>query len=193
VGTHAAACVVNKNDVTPAHGRYKRFGLVTCRDRLNTSQGAAEMTIYTTEKEVLALYEDYKELTEVAKNDKGNAECALLVQTLTGAPKTSLWRRGKKVHDKANNVTAGTAIATFKDDGSYDGNSGVCHAAIYIKQSSVGVEVWDQWRSGHVGQRKADGYFHGLRTCRFVDEAGKKSKSYRRQNDGDEFYVITTD
>lgn len=151
------------------------------------------MTIYTTNKEVLALYEDYKDQTEVAKNAKGNAECALLVQALTGAPNTSAWQRGKKVRDTGSNVTAGTAIATFQDDGTYDGNSGVCHAAIYLKTTAIGVEVWDQWRSGHIGQRKADGYFHGKRTCRFVDEDGKKSKNYRRQNDGDEFYVITTD
>jgi len=151
------------------------------------------MPIYTTDKEVLSLYEDHKEEAAVAKNEKGNAECALLVQALTGAPKTSAWLRGKKVSDKQNNVTAGTAIATFKDDGKYDGNSGVCHAAIYIKTTATGVEVWDQWRSGHIGQRKADGYFHGIRTCRFVDEEGKKSKNYRRQNDGDEFYVITTE
>ena len=151
------------------------------------------MTIYTTEKEVLELYKDYKDLTEVAKNAKGNAECALLVQSLTGAPRTSTWKRGKKVSGQDSNVTAGTAVATFKDDGTYDGNSGVCHAAIYVKTTAVGVEVWDQWRDGHVGTRKAEGFHHGMRTMRFVDAKGKKSKSYRRQNDGDALYVIMTD
>jgi hypothetical protein len=151
------------------------------------------VTIYATAKEVFALSEDYKDKAEVAKNAKGNAECALLVQALTGAPNTSAWRRGKKVRDKESNVTAGTAIASFQDDGTCEGNSGVCHAAFYLRTSAVGVEVWDQRRSGHIGQRKADGYFHGMRTCRFVDEDGKKSKNYRRQNDGDEFYVITTE
>ena len=122
------------------------------------------MTIHTTDKEVLKLYESYKDHTEVAKNEKGNAECALLAQALTGAPNTSSWRRGKKVRDKQSNVTAGTAIATFKDDGNYDGGSGVCHVAIYVKTTAIGLEVWDQWRSGHVGQRKAEGYFRGIRT-----------------------------
>ena len=146
------------------------------------------MTIYTVNKEVHALYKEYEEYEAVATNAKGNAECALLVQKLTGAPVTSTWGRGDKV--RGGTVTAGTAIATFKDDGKYDGNSGVCHAAIYIKTTAVGLQVWDQWRNGHVGERKANGYRHGMRVCRFVEGEAKKSKDYRRQNDGDEFYVI---
>jgi hypothetical protein len=147
------------------------------------------MTIYVVNKEVHALYKDYEEEVAVDTNAKGNAECALLVQKLTGAPLTSSWKRSaKKV--RGGSVTAGTAIATFQDDGNYDGNSGVCHAAIFVKETAVGLEVWDQWRTGHIGQRKADGYKHGIRTCRFVDAEGKNSKDYRRQNDGDEFYVI---
>ncbi len=149
------------------------------------------MTVYTTNKEVLSLYEDYKDDAAVAVNAKGNAECVLLVQKVTGAPQSTTWKRGKKVRD--GGVNPGTAIATFQDDGTYDGNSGVCHAAVFVKTTATGVRVWDQWRTGHVGERKELGFFHGLRECRFFDEAGKKSKNYRRQNDGDEFYVITTD
>jgi hypothetical protein len=148
------------------------------------------MTIYTVNKEVNALYKDYEEDEAVATNAKGNAECALLVQKLTGAPVTSTWKRGTKV--RGGNVTAGTAIATFQDTGSYDGNSGVCHAAIFIKETATGLQVWDQWRNGHVGERKANGYRHGIRICRFVEAEGKKSNNYRRQNDGDAFYVIET-
>ena len=150
------------------------------------------MTIYTTRKEVLSLYEDYKDQAAVKVNGKGNAECALLVQELTGAPTTTAWRRGEQ-KVRYGVVAPGTAIATFQDDGTYDGNSGVCHAAIFIKTTATGLLVWDQWRTGHLGERKANGFFHGKRECRFVGEAGKKSKDYRRQNDGDEFYVITTD
>lgn len=157
----------------------------------HVKQRRLSVTIYSTSKEVNALYKDYEEKAEVAMNAKGNAECVLLVQALTGAPKTTTWKRGDKVKDSA--IAAGTAIATFKDDGTYDGNSGVCHAAIYLGQSAIGVKVWDQWRNGHIGDRKANGYFHGIRTCRFVKEEDKKSKSYRRQNDGDAFYVITSD
>lgn len=149
------------------------------------------MTTYVVNKEVNALYKDYEEEEAVSTNAAGNAECALLVQKLTGAPVTSSWKRStKKV--RGGSVTAGTAIATFKDDGTYDGNSGVCHAAIFLRETARGLDVWDQWRTGHIGQRKADGYKHGIRTCGFVDAKGKKSKDYRRQNDGDEFYVIET-
>lgn len=146
------------------------------------------MAIFVTNGEVYKLYEDYKDLSEVASNAKGNAECALLVQKLTGAPNTSLWKRGKKV--RGGSVTAGTAIATFKDDGLYDGNSGVCHAAIFLGEEAKGLKVWDQWRNGHIGERKSNGYRHGMRVCRFVTVEAKASKDYRRQNDGDEFYVI---
>ncbi|PTT90512.1 hypothetical protein DBR42_05695 [Pelomonas sp. HMWF004] len=137
-----------------------------------------------------ALYKDYEEDEAVAVNANGNAECVLLVQKLTGAPITSAWKRGTKV--RGSSVVAGTAIATFKDDGTYDGNSGVCHAAIFIRATALGLQVWDQWRNGHVGERKANGYRHGIRVCRFVEGEAKKSKDYRRQNDGDEFYVIET-
>jgi hypothetical protein len=54
------------------------------------------------------------------------------------------------------------------------------------------LQDWDQWRSGHVGERKANGHRHGIRVCRFVEGEANKSKDYRRQNDGDEFYVIET-
>ena len=84
------------------------------------------MTIYTTSEEVTALYEKYKDDEAVAVNAKGNAECVLLVQKLTGAPVTATWKRGAKVRGGA--VTAGTAIATFQDNGTYDGNSGVCQS-----------------------------------------------------------------
>ena len=146
------------------------------------------MTIYTVGKEVLSLYEDYKEDAAVAINAKGNAECALLVQKLTSAPNTGSWKRGDKV--RSSNVTAGTAIATFKDDGFYDGNSGVCHAAIFVALTATGVKVWDQWKTGHIGERKANGYFHGIRVCTFKDATAKLANGYRRQNDGDEFYVV---
>ena len=150
------------------------------------------MTIYVVNKEVTALYKDYEEDDAVATNAKGNAECVLLVQKLTGAPGTTSWNRNAKKKVRGGSVTAGTAIATFMDNGKYDGNSGVCHAAIFLQETATGLLVWDQWRTGHIGQRKADGYKHGIRTCRFVDAEGKKSKDYRRQNDGDEFYVIET-
>lgn len=148
------------------------------------------MTIYTVNKEVHALYKDYEENEAVAVNGDDEAHCALLVQKLTGAPVTSTWKRGDKV--RGGTVTPGTAIATFMDDGNYDGNSGVCHAAIFIKAAADHLYVWDQWKNGHLGQRKADGYRHGMRACTFKTPEAKKSKDYRRQNDGDEFYVIKT-
>lgn len=136
------------------------------------------------------LYKKFEAQSSVKVNAKGNAECALLVQELTGAPITTAWKRGTLV--KGGNVVTGTAIATFKTDGTYDGKSGVCHAAIFIKETADGLEVWDQWRNGHVGKRKDEGYFHGKRVCKFKTEAEMKSNNYRPQNDGNAFYVIET-
>jgi hypothetical protein len=42
-------------------------------------------------------------------------------------------------------IAAGTVIATFGDDGSYTNTYGQSHAAIYLGQSSAGIQVEDQW------------------------------------------------
>ncbi|CAF4206851.1 unnamed protein product [Rotaria magnacalcarata] len=64
-------------------------------------------------------------------------ECVSFVKKCTGDRRaTSQWRQGRKV--RAARVPYGTAIATFPN-GKYSG-----HAAIYISQDSIGIQVWDQ-------------------------------------------------
>ena len=146
------------------------------------------MTIYTVNGgSVDDVYEQWKLKIAVPEAAADNAQCALLVQQLTGAPRMSEWKRG--VHVKGSSVTPGTAVGTFKSDGTYDGTSGTCHGAVFIKETSEGIEVWDQWKTGHLGQRKLDGYKHGRRVIRFrASEVG--SPGYSQSNDGDALHVI---
>lgn len=82
------------------------------------------------------------------KNDKGNHECAYFVQQVSGAPKTSFWKKGFKVIGPGE-IAKGTAIATFEGE-SYKG-----HAAIFISKDDEGIWVWDQWnRQGKVKKRR---------------------------------------
>eukprot|EP01092_Planopodium_desertum_P007681 TRINITY_DN3177_c0_g1_i1.p1 TRINITY_DN3177_c0_g1~~TRINITY_DN3177_c0_g1_i1.p1 ORF type:complete len:114 (-),score=7.33 TRINITY_DN3177_c0_g1_i1:127-468(-) len=92
-------------------------------------------------------------------------ECVALVKYACKAPATVNWRPGVRV--KGNTITYGTAIATFPDGTHYSG-----HAAIYLGQTSEGIQVVDQW----VGQ------VAHTRTIRF----GGSGIS----NDGNGFYVI---
>lgn len=108
-------------------------------------------------------------------NDKGNTECAEFVRQVTGAPKTTGWKKGLQVKGATpGKILRGTAIATFDASGKYPGDDLGKHAAIYLGQTAVGIQVLDQWNGqGEVLPR----------TIRF-NNPGKRS------NDGDAFYVI---
>ena len=71
----------------------------------------------------------------------GTGECVPLVQKATGAPLTRQWRAGIPVQGNTA-IRPGTAIATFDDNGRYNG-----HAAIYLGQDGSGVRVVDQWNN----------------------------------------------
>ena len=71
-------------------------------------------------------------------------ECATGVQTIFEEHKqplglTKTWKKGTKVAGSAS-LAAGTAVATFKSDGTYDH-----HAAVYESQTATEVTVWDQY------------------------------------------------
>jgi hypothetical protein len=104
----------------------------------------------------------------------GTGQCVALVQKVARAPLTGSWKRGKKVKGELL-LPEGTAIATFNASGKYankmDGSS---HAAIYVSQTAVGIDVYDQW----LGQPTHK------RTIRFRNGSGTAV------NDGDQFYVI---
>jgi hypothetical protein len=52
---------------------------------------------------------------------------------------TGVWRKGVQVKGNKN-ALRGTAIATFDSSGKYSG-----HAAIYESQTTLGINVVDQW------------------------------------------------
>ncbi|CAD7854675.1 MAG: hypothetical protein [Olavius algarvensis Gamma 1 endosymbiont] len=81
---------------------------------------------------------------------------------------TSTWKEGIRV--KGNRIIPGTAIASFRE-GRYAND----HATIFIRETKIGLEVWDQW----------DGKLWGTRMLRF-DYNGNTPYS----NDGDLFSVI---
>lgn len=106
----------------------------------------------------------------------GTGQCVAFVQQASGAPQTLLWTRGKKVKGDLT-IPKGTAIATFDAQGKYTNSlDGTSHAAIYVSQDSIGIEVWDQWKGQPVHQRR----------IRF--QAG--AAGVKPVNDGDAFYVI---
>jgi len=85
-------------------------------------------------------------------------------------PATSAWTKGDAAKDNKT-IAAGTVIATFNASGRYEG-----HAAIYVGQDTIGINVYDQYITPP--NPKAV----GPRTLRW----GAKGNS----NNGDNFYVV---
>ena len=109
--------------------------------------------------------------------NKYKGQCAAGVQYVffkAGKPigKTDTWKEGSKV--KGSNAAAGTAIASFRD-GEYKQD----HAAILIKETDEGLEVWDQYISGPKPW--------GKRVLRFTDDNDDYS------NNGKLFSIIETE
>jgi hypothetical protein len=74
----------------------------------------------------------------------GNGQCVAYVQVAAHAPVTAEWTQGQLV--KGNDISQGTAIATFDPDGTYGNHTdGRSHAAIFHEETSTGLLVWDQW------------------------------------------------
>ncbi|MBI1907500.1 MAG: BPSL0067 family protein [Rhodocyclales bacterium] len=94
-------------------------------------------------------------------------ECVAAVKSLAGTGPTWNWRKGKQVKGNTT-IREGTAIATFREDNTYYG-----HAAIYIRQSSNAIHVYDQWVGRPLREREI--VFKGF---------GYVS------NDGEQFYAI---
>lgn len=110
-------------------------------------------------------------------NDQGNTECVEFVRQATGAPKTTTWKKGKKVSDaNSAEIARGTAIATFDADGKYPTDGFGKHAAIYLRHNEQFIQVLDQWNSqGKVRPRPI-----------WFD----RPANTKRVNDADTYYVI---
>ena len=106
----------------------------------------------------------------------GSGQCVAFVEQASGAPLTSAWHCGDKVRGNPT-IQKGTAIATFDANGKYTNSTdGTSHAAIYMGQDAIGLQVWDQWKGQPVHQR----------TIRFQGGAA----GVKPVNDGDAFHVI---
>lgn len=110
-------------------------------------------------------------------NAQGNTECVEFIRQATDAPKTTLWKKGKKISDASfGEISRGIAIATFDANGNYPVDAMGKHAAIYLEHDSHRILVLDQWRDqGEVKPRPI--WF-------------KRPKNTKRSNDADTFYVI---
>lgn len=116
---------------------------------------------------------DGKALVDKPGWKKNKGECATGVQYVfytAGTPLglTKTWKQGLKV--RGNKIPAGTAIASFRN-----GKWAEDHAAILIRETKDGLEVWDQFNNPPKPW--------GKRVLRF-------SKDNDRSNNGNLFYVI---
>lgn len=113
----------------------------------------------------------------------GTGHCVPYVQDASRAPQTVQWRRGRKVKGDAT-ILKGTAIATFGPDGTYTNSvDGTSHAAIYFRQDSLAIYVYDQW----INRDRSKQPVH-QRAIRF--QGGKAGPD--TVNDGDNYYVVET-
>lgn len=83
----------------------------------------------------------------VMKDENGRAECVQLLKSLMAAPRTLLWKEGRKLKASWDRIQPGTAIATFRkgrypQKGRGPGNK---HAAIFLRASHAGIYVFDQF------------------------------------------------
>jgi hypothetical protein len=137
--------------------------------------------VWNNKCDTLPTMADVADLAEVEKlvgQSIGTGQCVPLVQKATGAPLTNSWTKGAKVKGNPR-IDKGTAIATFDANGKY-GNKmdGSSHAAIYVSQTSAGIDVYDQWKT-----KKSTQTTH-KRTIGFQDGSGTAA------NDGDQFYIV---
>jgi hypothetical protein len=101
-------------------------------------------------------------LTLVGKPTVGDGvykgECAAIAQFLVpglGNSHVAQWRRGEKVQGNSR-LLPGTVIVIFDCNGRYIGtrkhvhSGGLAHAALYVRQSPVGIDVVHQFTSSPV-------------------------------------------
>ncbi len=86
-------------------------------------------------------------------------------------PATSSWKKGVAIKGSTIKIEEGTVIATFNASGKYEG-----HAAIYVRHTDVGIEVYDQFITPPTPQPV------GPRTLRWG--------AHLNSNNGDKFHVV---
>ncbi|HZV66120.1 MAG TPA: BPSL0067 family protein [Telluria sp.] len=115
----------------------------------------------------------------------GSGQCVAFVQAAVQVGHTSTWGRGARVQGLV--LPIGTAIATFGDNKRYENDThGSSHAAIYLGQTAIGIQVLDQWRHKRKlpdGTIKDDIHVVQERTIFF-------QANVKPVDDGGKYYVI---
>lgn len=116
-------------------------------------------------------------VAQAPRNSKGttvgNGHCVAYARHAAAMPHTAAWRKGDLVKGKLL-IAIGTAIATFDKNDRYANHvDGTSHVAIYLGQTSVGIQVMDQWVGHPVSERTI--YFRS---------------APRAVNDGNNYYVV---
>jgi hypothetical protein len=105
------------------------------------------------------------------KGDKLCGQCVSYVKKVCPTcPPTNSWKKGLPVKNNKS-IVPGTVIATFNKSETYEG-----HAAIYISQNPVGINVYDQYVTPPSPKAV------GPRTLRWG--------AHGNSNNGDNFYVV---
>ena len=100
--------------------------------------------------------EEQKIVLPAMPDERGRTECVQLLKTLMDAPRTLLWKEGRKLKASWTALEPGTAIATFKK-GQYPQKGkkrGSKHAAIFLRASEAGIYVLDQFAGRHAAEER---------------------------------------
>jgi hypothetical protein len=118
----------------------------------------------------LGPFDDVPANTQTHGNDLCGQCVSYVKKVCPALPATISWRKGAAVKDNAS-LSPGTVIATFDAQGHYRG-----HAAIYVSQDSIGINVYDQYVTPPSPKAV------GSRTLRWG--------AHGTSNNGDNFYVV---
>jgi hypothetical protein len=135
-------------------------------------------------------------LQYVGQQPKGSHHCAALAQELgthlvPPIPLVALWKPGVRV--KGKNLPQGTVIAIFNSNGDYQGSrfahnlNGTAHTALYVRQSSEGIEVVHQYK----GCKTIKGSLIRFGGGRLADHhSGVSASGGKLEDDADQYYVV---
>jgi hypothetical protein len=134
--------------------------------------------------------------TPTAGTGPYKGECAAIAQFLVpglGNAHVSQWRRGVRVQGQLS-LRPGTVIAIFDSNGRYIGTTkhshlgGVAHTALYVRQSSVGIEIVHQFKScPHIKGTLVR--FDGAKTP-YKSGVSSPSGAGTPEDDGKNYYVV---
>ena len=88
------------------------------------------------------------------RDEHGRIECVQLLKALMAAPRTLLWKEGRRLKAAWDDIRPGTAIATFNKGRYPQKGRGNRHAAIFLRATESGIYVFDQFAgAAEAGER----------------------------------------